>query len=250
MVNRTCTASRPPEKFRIYAAGASGACAELPGRFSDASDMERLFARFCERFPQVREIAGRVACGEARAGAVAECIGRAYMVADPLLDAIPPQADSGFDSWCPREGGTSAKYWDRVPLNAMISTGYFNCLYPAALAARALTEAGCGFALLVCPAVPAHPYLWLPDTPGSLFSFHHDGLRQYHGHVEIRGSRYTPQSLMPITDYGTRDGIYGLSIPEHFLILTRLVPAGHGNVPDESAVPSLTWRRAWTPARG
>jgi hypothetical protein len=111
--------------FRIYVAGTSGERAELPGRFSDASDVDDLYARFCERFPQVREIAGRVACGEAGAGAVAEFIGRAYRIADPQLDAIPPQADSGFDSWCPREDGTGTKYWDRVPLNAMISAGYY-----------------------------------------------------------------------------------------------------------------------------
>jgi len=213
------------EMFRIYVAGTSGACAELPGRFSDASDVEALYARFCERFPQVREIASRVACGRAGAEAVVEFIGRAYRIADTLLDEIPPQADSGFDSWCPREDGTGTKYWDRVPLNAMISAGYFNCLFPAAMAARAFTEAGSGFALLVCPAVPTHPYVWLPGMPHNLFSFHHDGLRQFQGNVEIRNIRYAPESLMPISDYGTRDGIYGLSVPEHFLILTRLVPA-------------------------
>jgi hypothetical protein len=32
------------------------------------------------------------------------------------------------------------KYFDRVPLNAMIYTGYFNCLYGAALLGRALSE--------------------------------------------------------------------------------------------------------------
>lgn len=210
--------------IKVYVAGSSGECAELPTRISGASDVEELYARHSERFPRLREIAGRAAGQDAEPEAVVEFIGQTYRVADPSLDTIPPQTDTGYDLWCPRdrEGGT--KHWDRVPLNAMIGTGYFNCLYGTALTARAFSETGCGFSLLICPAVPTHPYIQLAGRPGPLFSFHHDGLRRYQGQVEIKNRRYTPDMLLPISDYGERDGIYGLSIAEHFLIPTRLVP--------------------------
>ncbi len=111
-----------------------------------------------------------------------------------------------------------------MPLNAMINAGYFNCLYATALTARAFGEIGYEFSLLICPVVPTHPYVQLARRPERLFSFHHDGLRHYQGQIEIKNFSYTPESLIPISDYGPRDGIYGLSIPEHFLIPTRLVP--------------------------
>jgi hypothetical protein len=211
--------------IKIYAAGTSGECSELPGRFSGAADVEELYARHSERFPQVREIASRVAGRGAEPEALVEFVGQTYRVADPSLDAIPPQTDTGYDSWCPRGHEPGTKYWDRVPLNAMTSTGYFNCLYAAALTARAFSEIGHGFSLLICPAVPTHPYIQVAGRPDLLFSFHHDGPRRYPGQVEIKNLWYTPDMLIPISDYGERDGIYGLSIPEHFLILTRLVPA-------------------------
>lgn len=210
--------------IKIYAAGTSGECSELQGRFSEASDVEELYARHSERFPQVREIVSRVAVQDAEPEALVEFIGQTYRVADPSLDAIPPQTDTGYDSWCPRGREGGVKYWDRVPLNAMIDNGYFNCLYAAALTARAFSEIGHKFSLLICPAVPTHPYVKLAGRPDLLFSFHHDGLRRYQGRVEIKNLCYTPEMLIPISDYGARDGIYGLSIPEHFLVPARLVP--------------------------
>jgi hypothetical protein len=77
----------------------------------------------------------------------------------------PPPA-GGYDSWCPRDDEGGAKYWDRVPLNAMIGTGYFNCLYGTALTARALSQTGCEFSLLICPAVPTHPRDVLIEAAG------------------------------------------------------------------------------------
>jgi hypothetical protein len=74
----------------IHAAGTSGECRELPWRVSDASDVEELYARFCARFPQVKAIAGRVACRDAEPEAVAWFIGERYRIADPSLAAIPP----------------------------------------------------------------------------------------------------------------------------------------------------------------
>jgi hypothetical protein len=88
--------------IKIYAAGTSGECSELPGRFSEASDVEELYARHCERFPQLREIVSRVAVGDAEPEALVELIGQTYRSADPSLDAIPQQTDTGYDSWCPR----------------------------------------------------------------------------------------------------------------------------------------------------
>jgi hypothetical protein len=216
--------SRPCEVIRIYAAGTSGKCTELQVRLSDAADVDKLYARHSQRFPQLREIVIRNAGREAEPDTLVDFIGQTYRASDPSLDAIPQQADAGYDSWCPRDGNGGAKYWDRVPLSAMIDTGYFNCLYGAALTARALSEMGCEFSLLICPAVPTHPYVGLADRPDLLFSFHHDGLRRYQGQVEIKNLRYTPEMLIPISDYGPRDGIYGLSVPEHFLIPARLVP--------------------------
>lgn len=210
--------------IKVYAAGTSGECSELQGRFSVASDVEELYARHSERFPRLRKIVGRVAGRDAEPGALVEFIGQTYRVADPSLAAIPPQTVTSYDLWCPRDHEGGVKYWDRVPLNAMIGTGYFNCLYAAALTARAFSETGCGSSLLICPAVPTHPYVELAARPGLLFSFHHDGLRRYRGQVGIKNRCYTPDMLIPISDYGERDGIYGLSIPEHFLIPTRLVP--------------------------
>jgi hypothetical protein len=210
--------------IKVYAAGTSGECSQLSGRFSEAADVEELYTRHCERFPQLRGIVSRVAVGDVEPEALVEFIGQTYRLADPSLDAIPPQTDTGYDSWCPRDREEGAKYWDRVPLNAMTGTGYFNCLYAAALTARAFSEAGHEFSLLTCPAVPTHPYLQLAARPGLLFSFHHDGLRRHQGQVEIKNLWYAPETLLPISDYGPRDGVYGLSIPEHFLILTRLVP--------------------------
>jgi hypothetical protein len=210
--------------IKIYAAGMSGECSELEGRLSEASDVEELYARHSQRFPRLREIVSRAAGREAEPEALVEFIGQTYRVSDPSLDAIPPLADAGYDSWCPRDGDEGAKYWDRVPLSAMIGTGYFNCLYGAALTARALHETGCEFSLLICPVVPTHPYVRLAARPDLLFSFHHDGLRRYQGQAEIKNLRYTPEMLIPISDYGPRDGIYGLSVPEHFLIPARLVP--------------------------
>ena len=211
--------------IKIYAAGTSGECSELPGRFSDASDVEDLYARFSKRFPQVNDVASRVACQDAEPEALVRFIDQTYRIADPLLDVIPPETDTGYDSWCPRDREAGAKYWDRVPLNAMISAGYFNCLYATALTARALGGIGYEFSLLICPVVPTHPYVRLAGTPDRLFSFNHDGLRHYQGQVEIKNRLYTPESLIPVSDYGARDGIYGLSVPEHFFIPTRLVPA-------------------------
>lgn len=211
--------------IKIYAAGTSGECSELPGRFSDASDVEDLYARFSERFPHVNDLASRVACQDAEPDALVRFIGQTYRIADPSLDSIPPETDIGYDSWCPRDRDAGAKYWDRVPLNAMISAGYFNCLYGSALTARALGGIGYEFSLLLCPAVPTHPYVRLAGVPDCLFSFNHDGLRRYQGQVEIKNRLYNPESLIPVSDYGARDGIYGLSVPEHFLMPTRLVPA-------------------------
>jgi hypothetical protein len=213
--------------IKIYAAGTSGECSELPGRFSDASDVEDLYARYANRFPQVKEIANRVACQDAEPEAVIKFIDQTYRIADPSLDAIPPETDTGYDSWCPRGREGGAKYWDRVPLNAMINVGYFNCLYATALTARAFGEIGHEFSLLICPAVPTHPFVRLAGMPDLLFSFNHDGLRHYQGQVEIKNTPYTPESLTPISDYAVRDGIYGLSIPEHFFIPTRLVPVAN-----------------------
>ena len=220
--------------IRTYAAGITGGCSELAGRFSAASDVEDLYARFCARFPQLADITSRVAAREAGPETIIRFVGRTYRTADPALDAIPPVTETGFDTWCPRDPGGGLKYFDRVPLNAMIRTGYFNCLYPTALTARALTGTRQGFSLLTCPAVPTHPYIQLAGPRRELYSFHHDGLRCYHGHVEIRDCRYTPQSLTPITEYGPEDGIYGLTVPEHFLVLTRLVPEA-GNIEQAAA---------------
>jgi hypothetical protein len=210
--------------IKTYAAGTSGECSELQVRLSEASDVEELYARHTERFPQLREIVSRAAGREAEPEALVDFIGQTYRVSDTSLEAIPPQADAGYDSWCPRDGDEGAKYWDRVPLSAMIDTGYFNCLYGAALTARALSEMACEFSLLICPVVPTHPYVRLAGQPDLLFSFHHDGLRRYQGQTKIKNLRYTPEMLVPISDYGPRDGIYGLSVPEHFLIPARLVP--------------------------
>ena len=190
----------------------------------EASDVEKLYVQYSERFPNVRGIVSRAAGRKAEPESLVEFIGRTYRVGDPSLDVIPPQTDTGYDSWCPRDRAGGGKYWDRVPLNAMIDTGYFNCLYGTALTVRALSEIGCGYSLLICPAVPTHPYIKLAARPGVLFSFNHDGLRSYQGQVEIKNVCYTPEMLTPISDYGAQDGIYGLSIPEHFLIPARLVP--------------------------
>lgn len=67
----------------------------------------------------------------------------------------------------------------------MINVGYFNCLYAAALTARALSEIGCNFSLLISPIAPTHPYVQLTHWPEHLFSFHHDGLRHYQGRVRV-----------------------------------------------------------------
>ncbi len=211
--------------IKIYAAGISGGCSELEGRFSKASDVEELYVRYSKRFPHVREVVSRAAGRETEPESLVRFIGQTYRVADPSLHVIPPLTDTGYDSWCPRDRAGGGKYWDRVPLNAMIDTGYFNCLYGTALTVRAFSEIACGYSLLICPVVPTHPYVRLAARPDILFSFNHDGLRIYRGEVEIKNVRYTPEMLTPISDYGTQDGIYGLSIPEHFLILARLVPA-------------------------
>ncbi|MDX6390152.1 MAG: hypothetical protein QOJ73_1215, partial [Streptosporangiaceae bacterium] len=73
--------------IKIYAAGTSGECSELPGRFSGASDVEDLYARFSRRFPQVKDIASQVACQDARPETVAKFIDQTYRIADPSLDA-------------------------------------------------------------------------------------------------------------------------------------------------------------------
>ncbi len=211
--------------IKVYAANSAGKCSELPVRISSSADVEELYLRFSERFPRVKEIIDQVAGGGAGPEAVVRYIGQSYRVADPSLAAIPPETDTGYDSWCPRDSEGSTKYWDRVPLNAMINVDYFNCLYAAALTARAFSEIECEFSLLMCAVVPTHPYIILASMPGRLFSFHHDGLQTHDGGVEIRDFLYTPESLTPISDYGVRDGVYGLSIPEHFLIPARLVPA-------------------------
>ncbi|HVB45183.1 MAG TPA: hypothetical protein VNF47_21105 [Streptosporangiaceae bacterium] len=210
--------------IKIYAAGTSGKCFELPGRFSDTSDVIALYIRFSERFPRLSAIISQVAHQNADAAAVLEFIDQTYRIADPSLTSIPPETDIGYDSWFPRRRERSMKYWDRVPLYSMRDVGYFNCLYATALTACALSEVGYQFTIMLCPGVPTHPYIGLAGKPDKIFSFHHDGLRQYDGPVEIGSNLYTQESLIPISDYGLKDGIYGLSIPEHFIIPTRLVP--------------------------
>ncbi len=215
--------------IKVYVAGTGGECSELAGRFSDSSDVEALYVRFSQRFPRLSAIADRVGHRDAEPQILLEFIDQTYRIADPSLDPIPPETDIGYDSWFPRTRDESTKYWDRVPLNAMLDAGYFNCLYATALTARALSELRYQFTVSLYPPVPTHPYIFLTCMPDSIFSFHHDGLRRYEGRVEIRGDLYDRDSLAPISDYGAQDGIYGLTIPEHFLIPTRLVPIA-GNI--------------------
>lgn len=66
-----------------YAAGTSGQCTELTLRISDASDVEQLYARFTQRFPELMKIAGRVARRQAGPEDVAGFIGQTYRIADP-----------------------------------------------------------------------------------------------------------------------------------------------------------------------
>lgn len=75
--------------INIYAAGISGECAELPRRFSGASDVEELYARFSMRFPQLKEILSQAAHRDSGPDAVVNFIGQTYRSADPSLDAIP-----------------------------------------------------------------------------------------------------------------------------------------------------------------
>lgn len=217
------------EMIHTYAGGTCGRCTELSGRFSHAGDVDEVYARFCQRFPQLEAIASRIAHGDANPAAVVTFIDRTYRISDPSLDVIPPQTDTGYDSWCPRESEAGLKYWDRVPINATIRVGYYNCLYATALTGRACSAAGCGFAILICPTVPTHPFIQFPGRPDRYFSFNHDGLRCYQAQAGTWQLPCPPQTLAPISDYGTKDGIYGLSIPEHFIIPARLVPEA-GNV--------------------
>src|ERR1700678_782544 len=136
--------------IQVYAAGTAGECSVLPGRFSGASDMETLYARFSSRFPELRAITDRVAHQGAEPEIILEFIDQTYRIADPSLEPVPPETDIGYDSWFPRSREKGVKYWDRVPLNAMLDVDYFNCLYATALTACALNDSGSQFAILLC----------------------------------------------------------------------------------------------------
>src|SRR5258708_10838034 len=151
--------------IKVYVAGTGGECSELAGRLSDSSDVEALYVRFSQRFPRLSAIADRVGHRDAEPQILLEFIDQTYRIADPSLDPIPPETDIGYDSWFPRTRDESTKYWDRVPLNAMLDAGYFNCLSATALTARPRRRPGMLFTPSPHPPVPSPPHLLLPPTP-------------------------------------------------------------------------------------